>query len=56
MREMNKYEFTGETRTLPSGTILRRIKALIDIGDDVKAGDLGGYIEKEENPSHKGKA
>ena len=32
---------------------LYRIKALRDFGD-VKAGELGGYIEKEENLSHEG--
>nr|WP_243647439.1 hypothetical protein [[Ruminococcus] torques] len=32
-----------------------RIKALIEFGN-VKAGDLGGYIEKEENLSHMGDA
>lgn len=32
---------------------LYRIKALKDFGD-VKAGDIGGYIEKEDNLSHEG--
>lgn len=32
---------------------LYRIRALKDFGD-VKAGDLGGYVEKEENLSHEG--
>lgn len=34
---------------------LYRIKALIDFGD-VKKGDLGGYIQREENLSHEGNA
>ncbi|WP_244591441.1 hypothetical protein [Bartonella bovis] len=33
--------------------ILHQIKALKDFGD-VKAGDLGGYVEKEDNLSHEG--
>lgn len=46
-----KYEFT-ETREFLSRT-LHRIKAVSDFGD-VKAGDLGGWIEKEENLSQSG--
>jgi len=53
---MKKYEFTDETIKTPGGTILRRIKAIIDIGNNVKAGDLGGFIEKEENLAHEGEA
>lgn len=30
---MRKYEFTGETKTLCDGTVLHRIRALIDIVD-----------------------
>lgn len=48
-----KYIMTDETRTLKNGTILHRIKAIRDFGD-VKKGDLGGFIEKEENLSHDG--
>ena len=47
---MKKYEFTGETKEF-LGRALHRIRAVIDFGD-VKAGDLGGWIEKEENLSH----
>ena len=47
-----KYEFTDET-ILFCGKTLHRIKALRDFGD-VHAGDLGGFIEKEENLSHEG--
>ena len=43
---MKKYEFTGETKSI--GTlILRRIRRISD-------GDLGGWIEQEENLSHDG--
>ena len=51
---MKKYEFTGETR-LVFGRILRQIKAVISFGS-VSAGDLGGWIEKEENLSQDGNA
>lgn len=51
---MKKYEFTGETKEF-LGHTLHRIRAVIDFGD-VKAGDLGGWIEKEENLSHEGNA
>ena len=37
------------------GDRLYKIKALIDIPDiNVKSGDIGGYIESEQNLSHKG--
>lgn len=51
---MEKYKFTGETKTiyLPFGTVtLHRIKAVVEFRL-VKVGDLGGWIEKEENLSH----
>ena len=51
-----KYELTDETTKLKNGKTGHRIKALVDIGDDVKAGDLGGFIEQERNLSHKGSA
>ena len=54
---MRKYEFTGETKTLCDGTVLHRIRALIDIDLGwrvVKAGELGGWLEKEGNLSHIG--
>lgn len=44
---MKKYELTAESITF-LGRKLFRIKALVDV-KDVKAGDLGGYVEKEEN-------
>lgn len=50
-----KYELTEETITLFKDYMLHRIKALRDFGS-IKAGDLGGYIEKESNLSHNGDA
>ncbi len=46
---MKKYELTTDTKTF-LGRKLFRIKALISFGD-VKAGDMGGYVEKESNLS-----
>ena len=40
-----KYEFTGETKEF-LGKTLRRVRAVANFGD-VRAGDLGGWIEKE---------
>lgn len=51
---MKKFELTNETKTI-CGKTLFRIKALISFGN-VSAGDLGGFIEKEENLSHSGNA
>ena len=54
---MKKYELTNETKTLAGGTVLHRIRALRDIPrHGVKAGDLGGLIEKENNLSQDGDA
>lgn len=49
---MKKYELTTNTK-MWFGRKLYQIKALKDFGN-VKAGELGGYIEKEENLSHDG--
>lgn len=49
---MRKYEFTGETWVCEE-IALHRIKAVKDFGD-VKAGALGGWIEKESNLSQEG--
>mgnify|MGYP000626886264 FL=1 len=49
---MKKYELTTNTK-MCFGRKLYQIKVLKDFGD-VKAGDLGGYIEKEENLSQDG--
>ena len=47
---MKKYEFTGEVKEY-LGVTLHRIRALINF-NDVEKGELGGFIEKEENLSH----
>ena len=55
-----KYELTEETKTLANGTVLRRIRAVSDLTLSgvkiVRAGDLGGWIEREDNLSHCGEA
>jgi carbonic anhydrase/acetyltransferase-like protein (isoleucine patch superfamily) len=43
-----KYEMFGDVHYLPT---MQRIRALKDFAD-VKAGDIGGWIEKESNLSH----
>ena len=54
---MQKYELTNETKTLTDGTVLKRIRAFRDIPRyGVKAGDLGGLIEKDNNLSQYGDA
>ena len=50
---MNKYEMLYEDKIKIGGHTLYRIKALKDFGN-VKAGDLGGYIERKENLSQEG--
>lgn len=52
---MKKFELTSEFITNIFGTKLFRIKALIEFGN-VKAGELGGFVEKEENLNHEGNA
>ena len=49
-----KFELTSNFKVF-LGRKLFQIKALVSFGD-VKEGDLGGYIEKEENLSHDGNA
>ena len=51
---MKKFEFTGEF-IVYFGKKLFRIKSLIDFGD-VKRGEFGGFLEKEENLSQDGNA
>ena len=46
-----KYKLTKKTKTLPNGTVLYQIQALIDIPNVCKKGDLGGWIESEKNLS-----
>lgn len=51
---MKKYELTNEC--IQHGTRkLYRIKAIKAFGN-IKAGELGGFIEKEDNLSHEGDA
>ena len=51
-----KYELTDECKSV-SGVKLFRIRALKEIARfSVKIGDLGGWIEKEDNLSHRGDA
>ena len=45
---MNKYEMLYEDKIEIGSHTLYRIRALKDF-ENVKAGDIGGYIEKEEN-------
>lgn len=49
---MNKYKLTKETKVL-GGITLYRIIAVSDFAN-VKAGELGGFIEKENNLSQDG--
>lgn len=48
-----KYELTNETINF-FGRKLFRIRALKNIGNNVKKGDLGGFVESENNLSQKG--
>lgn len=51
--EKKKYILLmSETFELPCGTILHRIKAVRDFGN-VRKGELGGFVEKKGNLSHK---
>ena len=52
---MKKFELTAEFVTNVFGKKLFRIKALVAFGD-VEKGELGGFIEKEDNLSHSGNA
>ena len=48
-----KYELTDQVKILDDGTKVYRIRALRDFGE-IKKGDLGGFIKKESNLSHRG--
>ena len=50
---MKKYELTSETMVVHGNIVLHRIRALRDFAN-VKAGDLGGWIEAEKNLSQSG--
>ena len=52
---MKKFELTAEFVTNVFGEKLFRIKALVAFGN-VEKGELGGFIEKEDNLSHDGNA
>ena len=54
---MKKYEFTGETKKVGilGDITVRRIRATVAFGL-VKVGELGGWIEKEENLSQENDA
>lgn len=52
---MKKFELTDEFVTNVFGHKLFRIKALVAFGN-VEKGELGGFIEKEDNLSHDGNA
>lgn len=49
---MKKFELTSEFVTF-LGKKLFRIKALVSFGD-VEEGELGGFVEKEENLEQSG--
>ena len=48
---MKKYEILKNNSIEFNGKTLYRIKALKNFGN-IKKGDIGGFIEKEENLSH----
>lgn len=48
-----KYEFTGETKTLEDGTVVKRIRFLKDL-QGYKKGENGGWIQDTKNLSHLG--
>jgi hypothetical protein len=52
---MKKYELLKKDRFELGCCVLYRIRALRTFGN-VKAGDLGGYVESENNLSHDGNA
>ena len=52
---MKKFELTAEFVTNVFGKKLFRIKALVAFGN-VEKGELGGFIENEDNLSHAGDA
>ena len=57
---MKKFELIPEKTLNWFGKTLFRIKACMDFttrsGAKIHAGDIGGYVEKESNLSHDGKA
>ena len=55
MEKIKKFELTSEFIINEMGKKLFRIKALVSFAS-VKAGDLGGFVEKEENLDQSGDA
>lgn len=53
MAKNKKYAFTAYTQKLDNGVELRKIVALKDFRD-VKKGDVGGWLESEDNLSFEG--
>ena len=51
MMSNKKYEFVDGDTIEHNGITLKRIRANVAIGLTVSAGDLGGYIQSEENLS-----
>ena len=45
-----KYEFTSEEKKIGQGVVFHRVIAMRDFGD-VKAGDIGGWVEDYQNLS-----
>ena len=52
---MKKYQLLEDDTIIVDGVTLQRIRYLRDFAD-VKAGDLGGYLESDDNLSHEGDA
>ena len=52
---IKKFELDLSTKITVWGINLFRVKALISFGN-VEKGELGGYVEKEENLNHSGNA
>lgn len=52
---MKKYELTSNFKMYSDKKIFQ-IRALVNLKNGVKVGELGGWIEKEENLSHIGDA
>ena len=50
-----KYELTNESMGLINGVTVYRIRALRDFGN-VERGELGGFVQSEDNLSHEGDA
>ena len=49
---MKKYEITDIAH--PDNPKLHRIRALMDLTENIHAGDLGGFVETEDNLDQEG--